>query len=152
MKILFLIIPLLAILLTMTPVLPLLSNGPKRNYVKSRFAIHFSLFFLILILTTVLFFTNAITAFAMNNTQAAKATETVANGMMNEGLKYIGAALAIGLACIGAGIAVGGAAPAAIGAYSEDKDTFGKAMIFVVLGEGIAIYGFVISFLVLFSK
>lgn len=152
MKILFLIIPLLAILLTMTPVLPLLSNGSKRNYVKSRFAIHFSLFFLILILTTVLFFTNAITAFAMNNTQAAKAAETVANGMMNEGLKYIGAALAIGLACIGAGIAVGGAAPAAIGAYSEDKDTFGKAMIFVVLGEGIAIYGFVISFLVLFSK
>ena len=152
MKILFLIVPLLAIILTMTPVLPLLSSGPKKSYVKSRFAIHFSLFFLVLILTTIFFFTNGLTAFAMSNAQAAKAAGTVANGMMSEGLKYIGAALAIGLACIGAGLAVGGAAPAAIGAYSEDKDTFGKAMIFVVLGEGIAIYGFVISFLVLFSK
>ncbi len=152
MKILFLIVPLLAIILTTTPILPLLSSGPKKSYVKSRFAIHFGLFFLVLILTTILFFTNGLTAFAMNNEQAAKTAGVVANGMMSEGLKYIGAALAIGLACIGAGLAVGGAAPAAIGAYSEDKDTFGKAMIFVVLGEGIAIYGFVISFLVLFSK
>ncbi len=152
MKILFLIVPLLAIILTMTPVLPLLSSGSKKNYVKSRFAIHFGLFFSVLILTTILFFNNGLTAFAMNNVDAAKTAGVVANGMMSEGLKYIGAALAIGLACIGAGIAVGGAAPAAIGAYSEDKDTFGKAMIFVVLGEGIAIYGFVISFLVLFSK
>ncbi len=152
MKILFLIVPLLAIILTTTPILPLLSSGPKKSYVKSRFAIHFGLFFLVLILTTILFFTNGLTAFAMNSAQTAKTAGVVANGMMSEGLKYIGAALAIGLACIGAGLAVGGAAPAAIGAYSEDKDTFGKAMIFVVLGEGIAIYGFVISFLVLFSK
>ena len=49
---------------------------------------------------------------------------------------YIGAAIAVGLSCIGGGIAVGNAAPAAIGATSEDPKAFGKAIIFVALGEG----------------
>lgn len=150
-NILFLTIPILAIALTMTPIFPLLTSGCKKNYVKTRFAAHFSMFFLVLIVTTAIFLIKGFSANAMSLVPAT-AANTPDPKAMSEGLKYIGAALAIGLACIGAGIAVGGAAPAAIGAYSEDKDTFGKAMIFVVLGEGIAIYGFVISFLVLFSK
>ena len=64
---------------------------------------------------------------------------------------YIGAALAVGLSCIGGGIAVGNAAPAAIGATSEDPKAFGKAIIFVALGEGVALYGMLISILILFS-
>ena len=56
-----------------------------------------------------------------------------------------------GLSAIGAGIAVAAAAPAAIGAFSENPKSFGKAMIFVVLGEGIAIYGLLISILILNS-
>ncbi|MDR0197394.1 MAG: ATP synthase subunit C [Oscillospiraceae bacterium] len=71
-------------------------------------------------------------------------------GGLAEGLKYLGAALATGLATIGTGIAVGGAAPAAIGATSEDDKNFIKALIFVVMGEGVAIYGLVISILILF--
>ena len=63
---------------------------------------------------------------------------------------YIGAAIAVGLSCIG-GIAVGNAAPAAIGATSEDPKAFGKAIIFVALGEGVALYGMLISILILFS-
>ena len=58
-------------------------------------------------------------------------------------------ALVTGLSCLGAGIAVASAAPAAIGAVSEDPKSFGKAMIFVVLGEGVAIYGLLISILIL---
>lgn len=68
-----------------------------------------------------------------------------------DGLKYIGAALATGLATVGTGIAVGGAAPAAIGATSEDEKNFTKALIFVALGEGVAIYGLLISILILNS-
>lgn len=68
----------------------------------------------------------------------------------SDGMKYLGAALSTGLASLGAGIAVGNAAPAAIGACSEDPKAFGRAMIFVVMGEGIAIYGLIISFLILF--
>ena len=74
----------------------------------------------------------------------ATATDGFANGMA-----YIGAAVATGLSCIGGGIAVGNAAPAAIGATSEDPKAFGKAIIFVALGEGIALYGMLISIMVL---
>ena len=65
------------------------------------------------------------------------------------GLGYLAAALAVGLACIGSGIAVAAGAPAAIGAVSEDPKSFVKALIFVVLGEGIALYGVLISILIL---
>ena len=61
---------------------------------------------------------------------------------------FIAAALSIGLAGIGAGIALAAGAPAAIGAVSEDPSSFGKSMIFVVLGEALALYGFVIAFLI----
>ena len=60
--------------------------------------------------------------------------------------------MADGLAYIGGGIAVGNAAPAAIGATSEDPKAFGKAIIFVVLGEGIAIYGMLVSILLIFAR
>ncbi|RPF47971.1 V/A-type H+-transporting ATPase subunit K [Hydrogenoanaerobacterium saccharovorans] len=79
-----------------------------------------------------------------------------ANGVVNaiigtsaQGMGFLAAALVTGLAAIGAGIAVAAAAPAAIGAVSEDPKSFGKAIIFVVLGEGIAIYGLLISILII---
>lgn len=65
------------------------------------------------------------------------------------GMAYLGAALSTGIAAIGGGIAVGGGAPAAIGALTEDPSSFGKALIFVALGEGIALYGMLISILIL---
>lgn len=65
------------------------------------------------------------------------------------GMGFLAAALVTGLSCVGAGIAVAAAAPAAIGAVSEDPKSFGKAMIFVVLGEGVAIYGLLISIMIL---
>lgn len=65
------------------------------------------------------------------------------------GMAYLAAAAATGLSCIGGGIAVASAAPAAIGATSEDPKAFGKAIIFVALGEGIALYGMLISIMIL---
>ena len=61
----------------------------------------------------------------------------------------IGAGLATGLACTGAGIGVGMAGAAAIGAITEKPETLGRTLIFVGLGEGIAIYGLIISFMIL---
>ena len=66
-----------------------------------------------------------------------------------KGLGMIGAALVTGMSGIGGGIAVAAAAPAAIGATSEDPKVFGKALIFVALGESIALYGLVISIMIL---
>lgn len=82
-------------------------------------------------------------AFAAPEETAAAAASSA------QGWGYIAAALATGISTIGAGIAVASAAPAAIGAFSEDPKAFGKALIFVALGEGIAIYGLLISILIL---
>jgi V/A-type H+-transporting ATPase subunit K len=65
------------------------------------------------------------------------------------GLGMLSAALSTGVSCIGAGIAVAAAASAAMGAISENEQNFGKALIFVALAEGVALYGFLISFLIL---
>ena len=61
----------------------------------------------------------------------------------------LAAALSTGLACIGAGVAVASTGAAAIGAIAEKPEAFGRSLIFVGMAEGIAIYGLVISFLVL---
>lgn len=70
---------------------------------------------------------------------------------IGEGFKFIGAALSTGLSGIGGGIAVASAASAAIGAMSENEKIMGKTLIFVALAEGIALYGLVISILILFN-
>ncbi len=62
---------------------------------------------------------------------------------------YLGAAISTGCSALGAGIAVAAAAPAAIGAISENPKNLGKSLIFVALGEGVAIYGLLISILIL---
>ena len=78
---------------------------------------------------------------------AAEATEAVASSAA--GLGYLAAALAVGVGSIGCGIAVGYAAPAAIGAIAEEPKSFAKALIFVALGEGVAIYGLLIAIMIL---
>lgn len=67
-----------------------------------------------------------------------------------DGLRYIGAALAVGLSGIGGGIAVASSASAALGAISENDKAFGKALIFVGLAEGVALYGLIVALLLLF--
>lgn len=84
---------------------------------------------------------------------AAEVTrEGVEAGMtIGEGFKYLAAALSTGLATIGTGMAVGSVGSSAIGAVSEDQTILGKTLIFVGMAEGIAIYGMIISILILFS-
>jgi V/A-type H+-transporting ATPase subunit K len=62
---------------------------------------------------------------------------------------YIAAGLVTGMGAIGTGIAVSSAASAAIAAVSENEQNFGKAMIFVAMAEGIAIYGLLVAFMIL---
>lgn len=83
-------------------------------------------------------------------TAETKTEESSSSGAgLAAGLGFIGAALSIGLAALGAGIALSAGAPAAIGAVAEDPKSFGKSMIFVALGEAVAIYGFIIAFLII---
>lgn len=81
----------------------------------------------------------------------AVATDAVVAGIsLGEGFKYLAAALSTGLATIGTGMAVGSVGSSAIGAVSEDPTILGKTLIFVGMAEGIAIYGMIISILILF--
>jgi V/A-type H+-transporting ATPase subunit K len=61
----------------------------------------------------------------------------------------LAAAISTGAACLGAGLAVASSGAAAIGAIAEKPESFGRALIFVGMAEGIAIYGLIISFLIL---
>ncbi|HCR40703.1 MAG TPA: ATPase [Lachnospiraceae bacterium] len=78
---------------------------------------------------------------------AAETTAAAASAV--DGWKYLAAALSTGLSCIGGGIATASAASAALGAISEDSSVMGKALIFVALAEGIALYGLIVSFTIL---
>jgi V/A-type H+-transporting ATPase subunit K len=62
---------------------------------------------------------------------------------------FVAAALATGLSSVGAAYAVGSVASAAVGALAEKQELFGRLLILVGLAEGIAIYGVIISVLIL---
>jgi F0F1-type ATP synthase, subunit c/Archaeal/vacuolar-type H+-ATPase, subunit K len=62
----------------------------------------------------------------------------------------LAAGVSTGLAALGAGVAVSGTGAAAIGAIAEKPEALGRSLIFVGLAEGVAIYGLLIAFLVLF--
>lgn len=78
----------------------------------------------------------------------AYAAEQGASSDVN-GLGLLAVAIATGLATIGAGNAVGAVGSSALGAISEDPNILGKTLIYVGLAEGIAIYGLIISILIL---
>ena len=61
----------------------------------------------------------------------------------------LAAGISTGLASLGAGVAVSGTGAAAVGVIAEKPEFFGRSLIFVGLGEGIAIYGILIAFLLL---
>jgi len=81
---------------------------------------------------------------------AADAAAPVTSALGSQtGLGMIAAGLSTGLSGVGGGIAVAAASSAALGVISEDEKMFGKALIFVALAEGIALYGLIISFIIL---
>ena len=101
--------------------------------------------FVTLVSLTALLITGAMTVLAEGDT----ATAAAAASSTADGLKYLAAGLCTGVASIGGGLALAAGIPAAIGATSEDPKAFGKALIFVALGETLALYGVIISFMII---
>lgn len=62
---------------------------------------------------------------------------------------FLSAAIATGLSAVAAGIAVAYVGAAAVGAMSEKPEIAGRALIYVGLAEGIAIYGLIIAIMIL---
>ncbi|WP_295541358.1 ATP synthase subunit C [uncultured Thiohalocapsa sp.] len=62
---------------------------------------------------------------------------------------FIAAALATTIGALGAAYAVATVGAASVGALAEKPDLFGRVIILVGLAEGIAIYGLIVSVLIL---
>jgi V/A-type H+-transporting ATPase subunit K len=84
------------------------------------------------------------------------AVETGAEGIaaagemsVGMGLAIIGAGIPTALSTIGAGIAVGPIGAASLAAITEKPENLGRTLIYLGLAEGIAIYGLVISILLI---
>jgi V/A-type H+/Na+-transporting ATPase subunit K len=85
-------------------------------------------------------------ALAQDPVAEAVAASEISIGM---GLVFIGIALPTALSTIAAGIAVGPIGSASLAAVSEKPETFGRTLVYLGLAEGIAIYGLVLSILLL---
>ena len=136
------ILALACVVITIYSGLYLLKNNEDSSKEKIRKAlkINLSTFIPIMVMILVLVLPNGVKA-----ATAGSASETAS------GLKYIGAALSTGLGTIGTGYAVGQVGSAALGAISEDASILGRTIIFVGLAEGIAIFGVIISIMILFA-
>jgi len=80
---------------------------------------------------------------------AAEPAGGAASASSAMGFGFLGASLATGLACVGAGIAVGYVGAAALGVVGEKPAMLGTTLIYLGLAEGIAIYGIIVSLLIL---
>ena len=79
-------------------------------------------------------------------TAAGAATGEVAS---SHSAALIGAAIAVAASTIGAAIAVAYVGAAALAVISERPELFGRSMVIVGLAEGIAIYGLIISIILI---
>ena len=70
--------------------------------------------------------------------------------VVDAGMIAVGAGIAIGLAGIGAGMGEQAIGAAAVGAMAEDEKFFGKGLLMTVIPESIAIFGLVVSLILLF--
>lgn len=134
------VIPCLAVLLVVGPLWLMFKVGINRNNAKARMIAQISIFAGVFLVCLV---------FQANQFAALAEEATSSTASSAQGLGFIAASIAVAASSLGAGLAVAKAAPAAIGAISENGDNFGKAIIFVALGEGIAIYGLLISILII---
>ena len=94
--------------------------------------------------TALLFFARPAVAIA-----AEEAAGGAKLGPQFAGWALLAAALSTALAALGAGYAVGRVGSAAVGAIAEKPELFGRVLVLVGLAEGIAIYGLIVSILIL---
>ncbi|MCK5720271.1 MAG: hypothetical protein KAH84_10040 [Thiomargarita sp.] len=77
------------------------------------------------------------------------AVETAREMTVGMGLAIIGVGLPTAFATIAAGIAVGPVGAASLAVIAEKPEMFGRTLVYLGLAEGIAIYGLVVTILLL---
>lgn len=145
-------IPAVVLGLLLLPIIVAVKKRKSGSFVKKAFLANFCAFFGVMAICAALpFGLNAYAESQANvDTSTTASEEAEDDNGGNDGLMYIASALAVGLGAIGGGLAIASAAPAAIGAISEDPKSFSKALIFVALGEACALYGFIVALCMLF--
>ena len=91
----------------------------------------------------------ALLAAALNAAPAVAAGPDQTTPTGSGGTALIAAAIAVAGSSLGAAIAVAYTGAAALAAMSERPEMFGRAMVVVGLAEGIAIYGLIISIILI---
>jgi len=86
--------------------------------------------------------------FSLFAQEAAESVKATGADVMSA-VKYLSAAIAVGLACLAGGIAVGKIGAAAMGAMSENPELSSKGIPYVGLAEGICLWGALIAVLIL---
>jgi len=103
-------------------------------------------------LNIIVFFGAIIAVMVIGSEQVMAAEDAVTQNReisVGLGLALLGIGLPTGLATIGAGIAVGSVGSASLAVITEKPEMFGRTLIYLGLAEGIAIYGLVMSILLL---
>ena len=105
------------------------------------------------ILANFLLFGLALAGSLLLGAQEVLAAEPASGGLveitLGKGLALIGIGLPTGVAAIGAGMALGPVGSAALAVVAEKPEMFGRTLIYMGLAEGVAIYGLVMSILML---
>lgn len=92
----------------------------------------------------------AVTLLGVQEVLAAEPTVAGTGGVtLGQGLALLGIGLPTGLAAIGAALALGPIGSAALAVIAEKPEMFGRTLIYMGLAEGVAIYGLVMSILLL---
>lgn len=92
---------------------------------------------------------SALLMLGINDALAQQASVPHGEISIGLGLALLGAGLPTGLAAFGAGLAVGPVGAASLAIISEKPEMFGRTLIYLGLAEGIAIYGLVVTILLL---
>ena len=129
----FFLLPLAAVLMLMMPLLPIYKGITTGKKAKHAVVFNLCAFFGVAALMVIIPMGGFVT---LAEAPAAAAAAMESGMTIGSGLAYLAAALVTGFSCIGA-------------AFSEDPKAFGKALIFVALGEGVALYGLLISILII---
>jgi V/A-type H+-transporting ATPase subunit K len=105
------------------------------------------------LMLNILLFAGGIAGLVIGGINEVMAAEPAAgsggDASLGFGLAVIGVGLPTGLATIGAGFAVSSVGSASLAVITEKPEMFGRTLIYLGLAEGIAIYGLVVSILLL---
>ncbi len=121
-------------------------RGPARRRLRQAVALHLLVFCVVFGGVVFIAFDSVA---AQPSTDAAVDDTLLSALSVGDGLALLGVALATGLSVLGAGQAVGVVGAAALGAIAEKPELFGRTLVFIGLAEGLAIYGLIISILIL---